>query len=79
MAAEIAGDGTPGDPDQQAHTGRQDAHQERDPGALEGAHEQIAAVAVGAEPVCVGEIRRRRDPLPVDRVIGVLLSALLMA
>ena len=48
---EIAGDRAPGDADAQGSPGCEHADQQRQAHAVEGAHEQVAAQAVGAEPV----------------------------
>ena len=50
---------------------REHADQQRDTRTIESAHEQIAAVAVGSEPVAVGKIRRLTNACEVDLIVGV--------
>jgi hypothetical protein len=56
--AQIAGDGAPGDPDEEADGGGDDADQQRDAQADQQAGEQVTALQVGAEDVHVLEGRR---------------------
>jgi hypothetical protein len=65
--AEESRRGAPRKADDQAHERRQHAERERDAQRLHAAREQVAPEAIGAEPVRVGE-RRRREMLPVERV-----------
>jgi hypothetical protein len=45
-----------------------ESHHQRDAGTVERPHEHVAPVAIGAEPVRVGEIRRRLDTVPIDLI-----------
>ena len=71
--AEVARGRAPGHADHDAHGGGEQRHQQRHLRARPHAHEQVAAVAVGAEPVPVRERRRRgeRAQRPVHLVHGV--------
>jgi hypothetical protein len=64
-----SGDRAPGHADDERHQRRRPRHREGDAGADQGAREQVATDAVGAEQVAGGE-GRGADGGPVDRVMA---------